>query len=349
MQKVKMGRTDMDITRLCLGTMTYGVQTSEEDAFAQMDMAVEAGINCFDTAELYPVLPISKETQGESERIIGRWLKERDARDDVLIFSKVAGKGNHSTKDGQEIDGKDIHRAIERSLKNLQTDCIDLYQLHWPNRGSYNFRQLWNYHVDPSNTNEVVDNLLETIETLDALQKEGKIKAYGVSNDTAWGVMKMLALSEQNGLIRMASAQQEYSLLNRIFEPDMQEVSLREDVSLLTYSSLAGGLLTGKYGRNGEIIPEGSRRSIEGDVFGRVRPQIWDIVAQYLDIAAEAGIDPVHFAYRFCLSQNFVASVIIGASNKDQLKTILADDYEPLPQEVMDKISAVRRDYPIPF
>ncbi len=349
MERVELGRTGIDITKLCLGTMTFGVQTSEEDAFAQMDLAVEKGINCFDTAELYPVLPISRETQGESERIIGRWMKERNAQDDVLVFSKVAGAGNNTAKDGQDIDRADIQRGIERSLKNLQTDCIDLYQLHWPNRGSYHFRRMWNYEVDPKGTGAIVDNLLETIETLDALKKEGKIKAYGVSNDTAWGVMKMLELSARDNLIRLSSVQHEYSLMHRIFEPDFQEIALREDVSLLTYTSMASGILSGKYGMNGELTPEGSRRSIENDLGGRAREQVWPIVAKYLSIAKEAGIDPVHFAYRFCLSQNFVGSVIIGATNIEQLQHILADDYQPLSKDVMDQINAVRREYPIPL
>ncbi len=349
MEKTRLGRTDMDITRLCLGTMTFGEQTDQDDAFAQMDMAREAGINCFDTAELYSVLPLRRETQGESERILGRWMKDRAARDDIFVFSKIAGINNNTAKDGQPIDRQDLHRAIERSLENLQTDCIDLYQLHWPNRGHYSFRRLWDYQVDPATTADVTENLAETIETLDELKRQGKIKAYGVSNDTAWGVMKMLEIAKENDWLRLASIQNEYSLMNRLYEPDMQEVGLREDVSLLTYSSLAGGILTGKYGVDGAHIPDGSRRSIEEHVGGRVSSKIWNIVAEYINIAKEAGIEPVHFAYRFCLSQNFVGSVIIGASNQDQLKQILADDYEPLPQDVLDKIAEIRREHPIPM
>ncbi len=349
MQYCKLGRTDMEISKLCLGTMTFGVQTSEEDAFEQMDMAFDAGINCLDTAELYPVLPISKETQGESERIMGRWMKVRNLRDRVFVFSKVAGINSTSTKDGQAIDGKDVRRGIERSLVNLQTDCIDLYQLHWPNRGHYSFRNIWNYHVAPENTGKVVDNLVDTIETLNALQNEGKIKAYGVSNETAWGTMKMLEISNMKDLIRLSSIQQEYSLLNRLFEPDLQEIGLREDVSLLTYSSLAGGMLTGKYGLNGNVIPAGSRRSIEANMGGRVNEIVWRVIEKYLELAKDAGIDPVHFAYRFCLSQNFVSSVIVGATNKNQMAHILKDNYDPLPNDVLARIAEIRREYPMPI
>ncbi len=310
---------------------------------------MEAGINCFDTAELYPVLPISKENQGESERIIGRWRKERGIKDEIMLFTKIVGPNNSTARDGSPITREAILSSLARSMENLQTDYVDLYQLHWPNRPHYHFRNYWDFNPDPSDTQRQVEGLEEIVATLDELQKAGKIGAYGVSNDTAWGVMKLLEISNAKGQIRLASAQQEYSILHRIYEPDLQEIGLREDVSLLTYSSLAGGLLTGKYGRKGETIPENSRRSIEPQVGGRVNDAIWDIMQKYLDLAANSGIDPVHFAYRFALSQAFVGSVIIGATDQSQLAHILDDDYQLLPEDVLEEIAKIRRQYPLPL
>ncbi len=341
---------DTDISPLTLGTMTYGTQTPESDAFAQMDFALQNGINAFDTAELYPVNPISRETQGESERIIGRYFQSRGDRENVILMSKIVGIGNMSARNGEPIDKKQLIKALERSLQNLQTDTIDLYQLHWTNRGAYHFRALWGYEVSQHSTSEIEDNLLETLETLDNFKREGKILAYGTSNDTAWGVMKMQELSKANNIIKMSTTQHEYSLLHRIYEPDLSEISQRENIGLLTYSSLACGILTGKYGKDGSQTPIPSRRHLNPDLSGRASsPQVWNATRGYLEIAEKYGIDPVEFAYRFCLSQPFVASVIIGATDIGQLKHIFKGSQSPLPKEALIDIENVRRLFPIPM
>lgn len=344
-----LGRSDIRISPLCLGTMTFGVQTSKEDAFAQLDMAVDAGINCLDTAEAYPVLPMTRETAGDSESIIGEWMKARGGRDKIIIMTKIAGRNNTTARDGSEITGAAIRASLEASLKRLGTDYVDLYQLHWPNRSHYHFRRLWSYETSEEELGALEANFLEVLETLDALIREGKIRAWGSSNETAWGVMKYLELARAHDLPRMMSIQNEYSLLHRIYEPDLHEVSVRENVGLLSYSSLSGGLLTGKYGKDGSIIPENSRRSIEPDIGGRVSDPIWDVVGEYLALGKRHGIEPVHLAYRFVLSQPFTASVIIGATNKDQLAQILSLEAAPLDEAVLQDINALRRKYPIPL
>ena len=330
--------------------MTFGVETSQNDAFLQMDHALESGINAFDTAELYPVNPITKETQGESERIIGRYFQDRGHRENVILMSKIAGIGSMTTRNGEPINKAELKRALDRSLKNLQTDYIDLYQLHWTNRGAYHFRDYWGYEVSKQSTSEIEDNLLETLETLNAFQRDGKILSYGTSNDTAWGVMKMQELSNANNLIRMSTTQHEYSLLHRIYEPDLSEISQRENIGLLTYSSLACGILTGKYGKDGSKTPTPSRRNSNPSLSGRATsPQVWNATRAYLEIAEKFDINPIEFAYRFCLSQPFVASVIIGATNINQLKHILKGNQSALTQEVLVEIERVRRLFPIPM
>ena len=346
-----LGLSGIDVSEYTLGTMTFGVQTPESDAFMQMDMALDHGINAFDTAELYPVLPISRKTQGESERIIGRYIRERQNRDRLKIFTKIVGIGNHTAKDGEPINKVELIKSLDRSLQNLQTDYVDLYQLHWPNRGSYHFRKLWNYEVGGGATSAIEDDLLETLETLTQLQKDGKIRAFGTSNESAWGIMKFLELSKNHDLIRISATQNEYSLMHRIYEPDLSEIGVRENVGLLTYTSLAGGILTGKYGPRGELVPQGSRRSIEANVGGRVTEtgKIWEVAQAYIDLAQAHNMSPISMAYRFCLSKNFVSSVIIGATNTNQLAQILDGNYAPLPSEMLKDIDAIRRLYPIPM
>ena len=255
-----LGRTGIAISEICLGTMTWGEQNSEADGHAQMDHAVEQGINFFDTAEMYPTNPIRAETAGRTEEIIGSWLKARGRRDDIVIATKIVGKGNKTVRDGAPANALTIREAVENSLKRLGTDHIDLYQIHWPNRGSYHFRQNWAYAPWKQDKAQALADLEETVATADALVKEGKIRALGVSNDTVWGVAKMLEIAERSGGPRVASVQNEYNLMCRLFDTDWAELSHHEDVGLLTYSPLAAGILTGKY-LDG-AIPAGSRRSI---------------------------------------------------------------------------------------
>ncbi|MFN7104052.1 MAG: aldo/keto reductase, partial [Pseudorhizobium sp.] len=264
----KLGRTDISVSEICLGTMTWGSQNSESEAHEQMDHAVEAGINFFDTAELYPTTPVSPETYGRTEEFIGSWLKKTGRRKDIVLATKIAGSGRPHIRDGRPIDKETIKEAVDASLTRLQTDYIDLYQIHWPNRGHYHFRNAWGFDASGQDSAEAVAAIDEKLDALDELVKAGKIREIGLSNETAWGTMQYLKAAEAKGLPRVVSIQNEYNLLYRAFDLDLAEVSHHESVGLLAYSPLAGGILSGKYldGRK----PEGSRGSINGDIGGRL-------------------------------------------------------------------------------
>ena len=346
MEYRKLGRTDLDVSAICLGTMTWGNQNTEAQGHEQMDYALEHGINFFDTAEMYAVPP-SAETYGKTEEIIGTWFAGRGTRDNVILASKIAGPGLPWVRGGNsQINRQSIHEALEGSLKRLQTDYIDLYQLHWPNRGSYHFGQQWKYAPN-FNVAEQEDNFIEVLETLDELIKEGKIRHIGLSNETAWGMMKWLRLSEDKGLPRMASIQNEYSLICRLFEPDLHEIAVHEDCGLLAWSPLSRGILSGKY-LNG-ARPEGCRLSLDPRNEHRDRPQTNAAVQAYLDVAEKHGLDVCQMALAFVTMQPFVTSNIIGATNMDQLKTNIASIDVKLSQEVLGDIHAVYHDWPMPY
>lgn len=343
-----LGRTGMTVSEICLGTMTFGEQNTEAEGHAQMDRAVEAGVNFFDTAELYPTNPLRAETQGRTEEIIGSWLKKRGKRDDVIIASKVSGNGNDWIRGGEAISREAITRALDMNLQRLGTEHIDLYQLHWPNRGSYHFRQNWKF--DPSGQvkgSKMLDDLLDTLRGLDDAVKAGKIRAYGVSNDSAWGIMQLIRIAEDNGLPRVASVQNEYNLICRHFDLDLAEVAHHEDVGLLTYSPLAAGILTGKY-QDGSI-PENSRRSRVETLGGRWTPQAVAATEAYLGVAKKHGLHPVHMALAFCMSRPFMTSTIIGATSLEQLDVCLGAVDVTLSEEVFKDIDTVRRDHPMPI
>ena len=342
-----LGRTGIAISEICLGTMTWGEQNSEADGHAQMDHAVEQGINFFDTAEMYPTNPIRAETAGRTEEIIGSWLKARGRRDDIVIATKIVGKGNKTVRDGAPANALTIREAVENSLKRLGTDHIDLYQIHWPNRGSYHFRQNWAYAPWKQDKAQAQADLEETVATADALVKEGKIRALGVSNDTVWGVAKMLEIAERSGGPRVASVQNEYNLMCRLFDTDWAELSHHEDVGLLTYSPLAAGILTGKY-LDG-AIPAGSRRSITDNLGGRWQAHAIPAMEAYVGLARECGLDPAQMALAWCLAKPFMASVIIGATSMEQLKTNIAAKDVTLGADVLERIDAIHRHYPMPF
>ena len=342
-----LGRTGLSVPEICLGTMTWGEQNTEAEGHAQMDRAMEKGVNFFDTAELYSTMPIRAETQGSTERIIGTWLKARGKRDDVIIASKIAGPGPKWIDDGAPITPAKITTAIDRSLKRMQTDYIDLYQLHWPNRGSYAFRQIWNYEPWKQNKAQKADDVQAILGALDIAVKAGKIRHIGLSNDSAWGTMQYLNASETYGLPRVASIQNEYSLLNRLFDTDMAELSHHEDVGLLAYTPLAMGLLSGKY--RGGAKPEGSRLVISPDLGGRVTEQLAKPLEAYLDLAARHGIHPAQMAIAFCLTRPFMTSVIIGATNLEQLDINIDAANVVLSNDVMTEIAAIRRKHPMPM
>lgn len=347
MRQNPLGRTGLQISELCLGSMTWGTQTPKTDAFRQIDMALERGVNIIDTAEMYPVNPLLKKTQGDSERIIGDWFSQSGRRDEVLLATKVSGAGHMNVRNGAPISGATIRQAVEGSLLRLKTDHIDLYQLHWPNRGSYMFRQNWAFDASSQNRVETLAHMEEVLETLQALIDAGKICHVGLSNESAWGTAQWLRLSKERGLPRMASIQNEYSLLCRLFDLDLAELAHHEDVGLLAFSPVAAGLLSGKYAP--DVTPQGSRRSFVANLGGRITPRVWPAVAAYVGIARKYGLDPVHMALAWAMTRPFMASVIFGATTLPQLDHALGAAGIVLSQEVMDEIASAHRAHPMPF
>lgn len=346
MQYRKLGRTPIDVSLICLGTMTWGNQNSEAEGHQQMDYAVSRGINFFDTAEMYAVPP-SAETYGRTEEIIGTWFAARKNRDKIVLTTKIVGPGTAWVRGGKSrIDRDNITKAVETSLKRLQTDYIDLYQLHWPNRGSYHFSQQWDYAPD-FDLKEERENFIEVLQTFDDLISAGKIRHIGLSNETAWGTMQYLRLSEEKGLPRMASIQNEYSLTCRLFEPDLQEIALHEDIGLLAWSPLAGGMLSGKYLDGAR--PQGSRWSLDDRPKKRDTVQAQQAVRAYMDVAKKHGLDVCQMALAFVNARPFVTANIIGATTMEQLKTNIDSIDLVLDKAVLDDIENVRRQYPVPY
>ncbi len=345
MEYRKLGRSGLDVSVIGLGTMTWGLQNTQSDGFEQMDYALEQGVNFFDTAEMYAIPP-GKETYGSTEKIIGNWFADRKTRDQVILASKISGPGLNWIRDGSLINKKNIQLALESSLKRLKTDYIDLYQLHWPNRGSYHFGKIWGYSPDFDPKAEV-DNFLEVLHALKQLIQSGKIRSIGISNETAWGMSKWLQLADENNLPRMASIQNEYSLLCRHFEPDLAEISLHEDCGLLAWSPLCRGMISGKY-LNGER-PEGARITIETRHEHRVLPQTDAAITEYIALAKRHQLDVCQMALAFVSQQRFVTSTLIGATNMDQLKANIASIFLKLDDELMQEINLIRQKFPMLF
>jgi aryl-alcohol dehydrogenase-like predicted oxidoreductase len=341
-----LGRTGLTVPEICLGSMTWGSQNSEAEAHAQMDYAVDQGVNFIDAAEMYPTTPISADTQGLTETYIGTWLAKRKRRDDVIIATKVAGSGLPHLDGGAPISAERIAIAVDRSLKRLQTDVIDLYQLHWPNRGHYHFRRYWGY-TPSAQAKPSVDNVAEILGALEGAVKAGKIRHVGLSNDTAWGTMRYLDQAQATGGPRIVSIQNEYSLLHRLFDSDLAELSHHEDVGLLAYSVLAMGLLTGKY--QGDALPAGSRKVMQPTLGGRVTLHVEAPLAAYLALAKKHGLDPAQMAIAFCLTRPFMMSVIIGATTMAQLKTNIGAASVALAPELVNEIETIHRAHPIPM
>lgn len=343
-----LGRTGLQVSELCLGTMTFGTQTGEGEAHAQMDLALASGINFVDAAEMYPVNPISAETVGLTETIIGNWNAVHSGqRSDYILATKHSGAGFAHARDGASISAATIPEAVEGSLKRLQTDYIDLYQFHWPNRGSYMFRQNWTYDPSGQNPGEVLENMVECLEALQAQVDKGNIRAFGLSNESAWGTAQWLQLAEAGHGPRVASIQNEYSLLCRMYDTDLAELSVNEDVGLMAFSPLGTGLLTGKY--QGGAVPEKSRKSIVPDLGGRHSDRVYDAVDLYLAIAAKHGLDPVHMALAWCRTRPFMAAAIFGATRLAQLEHILGAVDVELSDEVLAEINVAHRAHPMPY
>ncbi len=342
-----LGRTGLMVSELCLGSMTWGTQNTEADGHAQINRALERGINFIDTAEMYPVTPKTAETQGRTEEIIGTWLAATGRRDDVIIASKINGPGMSYVRGGGPINAEGVRQAVEDSLKRMQTDHIDLYQLHWPNRGSYMFRQNWDYDPSGQDTAAVLDDMAETLEALAAEVARGTIRHIGLSNESAWGTAQFLRLAQANGWPRVASIQNEYSLLCRLYDTDLAELSAHENVGLLAFSPLAAGLLTGKY--QGGAVPDGSRMSIIEDLGGRATPRAFAAVQTYLGIAARHDLHPVQMALGWTLTRPFIASSIFGATTMAQLDLALGAADITLSDAVMDEIATAHRAHPMPY
>jgi aryl-alcohol dehydrogenase-like predicted oxidoreductase len=340
----KLGLTELDISVIGLGTMTWGLQNTQQQGFEQMDYALQQGINFFDTAEMYAIPP-SEKTFGTTESIIGNWFAARKNRDKVILGSKISGPGLSWIRQGKStIDKNNILQAVEGSLKRLQTDYIDLYQLHWPNRGSYHFGQLWDY-APKFDTQAVEENFLEVLDALQALIKDGKIRHIGLSNETAWGLSKWLQIAKQNNMPRMASIQNEYSLLCRHFEPDLSEIAIHENCGLLAWSPLARGMLSGKY-LNG-ARPKGARITIETRPEHRVLPQTDEAIKKYIALAKKHNLDACQMALAFVNDQPFVSSTLIGATTMAQLKSNVDSIKLKLTTEVYEGIDKIRREFPM--
>lgn len=337
-----LGRTGLNVSSITLGTMTWGQQNTEAEGHAQLDLATDFGINFIDTAENYSIPP-SKETQGSTERIIGSWFKKTGKRDKVILASKISGPSNSTylRADGSppRLDAKNINEAIDNSLKRLQTDYIDLYQLHWPNRTLQLFGGGSHAPSRGGDGSEVP--IEETLEALDALVKQGKIRHIGLSNETAWGLSRFLHLSETRGLPRVASVQNAYNLLNRTYEVGLAEFHAREDVGLLAYSPLAQGFLTGKY-QNG-ARPAGARTTLFDRGQRYQKPGTERAIDRYLDIARDFGIDPAQFAIAYVTSRNFVTSTIIGATSIEQLQADLASTDVAITAEIETRVDVVHQ------
>lgn len=343
-----LGRSGVMVSDICLGSMTWGTQNTEAEAHTQIDMALEHGVNFIDTAEMYPTTPIHRSTQGRTEEIIGTWFAKTRRRDDIILATKVTGNGSKSVRDGGPITANIIRTAVRESLMRLQTDYIDLYQLHWPNRGSYSFRQNWHYDPSKKDYEAIRDDLKATLEGLAEEQAAGRIRHIGVSNDTSWGMMTMLRIAEELGLPRIQSVQNEYSLMYRQFDLDQAELSLAENISLLAYSPLAAGLLSGKY-RNG-AVPEGSRMAISSkNLGGRLTERAAQAVEIYAGIADKHGLNLPQMAIAFCRARPFMGSVIIGATTLAQLKEVLDAEALDLTPDVLKDLSEAQRNHPWPY
>ena len=338
-----LGNTDLKVSTICLGTMTWGEQNTQEEGFDQMDYALDKGVNFWDTAELYSVPP-KPETFGRTEIIIGNWFKKTKKRKDVILATKVCGPMRAYVRGGgYQYGKKNITKAIEGSLKRLQTDYIDLYQLHWPERDTNMFGRLGYEHTEKEDWNRFEDIL----ETLQKFIDNGKIRYLGLSNETPWGVNKFLELASKKKLPRMMSVQNPYNLLNRTYEVGLAEISVREKIGLLAYSPLAIGYLTGKYMNN--QIPKKSRLDHDSDFWTRYnKPNTEKAVKAYYDIAKKYNIDMAQMSLKFCEIQPFTTSVIIGATTLEQLKTNVESVNVNLEKDVIKEINDVQKTYPNP-
>lgn len=345
MNKRQLGNTDIQVSEICLGTMTWGQQNTQDEAFSQMDYALERGVNFFDTAEMYPVPPRA-ETQGSTETYIGNWLAKTGNRDKIILASKVAGRGSANAgmghvRGGPRLNREHIREAIDGSLRRLQTDYLDLYQVHWPERATNFFGQLG---YRPSENLGIP--IQETLEVLAELVKEGKVRYIGLSNETPWGFMEYCRLADRYDLPRIVSVQNPYNLLNRSYEVGLAEMSVRENIGLLAYSPLAFGVLSGKY--LGGQRPEGARITLFDRFVRYQNPYAEAATEAYVNLAREHGLDPVALALAFVTSRKFVSSNIVGATTIEQLKENIDSADVTLPEDVLKGIEKIHKQYSNP-
>jgi len=344
MKYTTLPNTDIKVSKICLGTMTFGEQNTEDEAHEQLDFALDHKVNFIDTAELYAV-PTKPETQGLTETYIGNWIQNRKNRDQLVLATKIAGPSRDLSyiRPNLNYTKEAITEAIHKSLKRLKTDYIDLYQLHWPDRSANFFGKL-GYQNNNNSTWE--DTILETIKTLDDLVKEGKIRHYGLSNETPWGVMRHLQESKQHQLTRAKTIQNPYSLLNRTYEIGLAEISIRENIGLLAYSPMAFGLLSGKF-LNGKK-PKNARITLYPQMSRYNNPQVVGIIEKYAALAQEYGISLAQMSLAFINQQDFLTSTIIGATSIAQLNENIKSVDLDLTDEILEKIDTIHQLQPNP-
>ena len=336
MKKNNLGSSDLMVSEICLGSMTFGEQNTEAEAFKLLDYAIQNGINIIDTAEMYPV-PAKGETQGSTEQFIGNWLKQSGKRNDIVLATKVVGPGYKHIRNGAKFNKQEISEALEGSLKRLQTDTVDLYQLHWPERKANRFDKA---EYDHDDNDPWVENFVEILETLDAKIKEGKIRHYGLSNETPWGIMKYTQLAEKHNLPKPVSLQNPYHLMNRTLDVGISEVCHRENIGVLPYSPLAFGALSGKY-LQGEV--EGARLTEFRNFRRFLNPNAIEATRKYVNLANSIGVTPSQLAIKFVLDRKWNSSCIIGATSTSQLEENIKSSDITLTEEVYKEINEIHR------
>lgn len=347
MQYRQLGHSSLHLSAIGLGTMTWGKQNTQAEAFEQMDYALEQGINFFDTAEMYPV-PAEAETTHETERIIGNWLQQRSSREKIILATKAAGPGRHMQhiRQGPKLNQQHLTDALEGSLQRLKTDVIDLYQIHWPARNANYFGKLNYRHNSEENTIQVENTIRETLLTLNRFIQAGKIRYYGISNETPWGLMSYLRIAQELNMPTPASIQNPYSLLNRSFEVGLAEICHRENIGLLAYSPLAFGMLTGKYHQ--ATPPADGRLTLFPNYQRYTNDTAKKATAKYCQLAQQHQFSPAELALQFVTQQPFVTSNLIGATSLTQLTENINSINKPLSAELLEQIEEIFQAFPNP-
>lgn len=347
MEKIKLGTSDLRVTRLCLGTMGWGSRNSEAEGHAQMDRALDGGINFVDTAEMYPTYPVRAETVGRTEEILGSWFAKTGRRDNVVLATKVSAPRQKQARNGEGYSSANLPQTVDGSLKRLQTDVIDLYQLHFPVRDTYHMRQIWSYNPETVDRAGTEAHMLDVMQGLAKQIEAGKIRYWGLSNETAWGTMTWLRLADEHGLPRPVSIQNEYSLFCRTVDADLAEVCVAENIPLLPFSPLAMGIVSGKY--QPDVTPENTRRAAESTLNGRITDRVWPAIDGYLAVAKKHGLDPSTMALAWTLTRHSVASSIFGASTLEHLDKALDAAEVTLDEAILAELDAVHRAHPMPY